>query len=411
MVGAVNAQLTSDSTAVKVTNILSSRKLRLLLPITLILSVFVVFGHRYDALPRIPATWSQGSDSKPVDDTESVVDWSQFAYTQYVTNSQYLCNSVMLLERLQNVGSRADRVIMYPSYMLDQNAASISPDGRLLIKARDEYGAKLVPIQVQSRRGGDTTWAESFTKLLAFNQTQYKRVLSLDSDSVVLQSMDELFLLPSCPIAMPRAYWLYPDTKILSSQLVLVEPSEREFSRVMAKVDVAGRDDYDMEIVNYLYGDTALVLPHRRISAGESEVWDPVAVFNEAKFLHFSDWPVPKAVVGDGEDAGEEAAGVSCAGRDGILRGEGFVEWVLRGLYGKAQGTFLASRVQPHAQVSSLARRGGHRMVAAVHPKGQFSNLGRLPSTRTQQQLSSDCGGTHEKNGKLGGTLMVTSAS
>lgn len=150
---------TGDSTAVKVTNILSSRKLRLLLPITLILSVFVVFGHRYDALPRIPATWSQGSDSKPVDDTESVVDWSQFAYTQYVTNSQYLCNSVMLLERLQNVGSRADRVIMYPSYMLDQNAASISPDGRLLIKARDEYGAKLVPIQVQSRRGGDSRFS------------------------------------------------------------------------------------------------------------------------------------------------------------------------------------------------------------------------------------------------------------
>ena len=31
------------------------------------------------------------------------------------------------------------------------------------------------------------TWAESYTKLLAFNQTQYDRVLSLDSDSTVLQ--------------------------------------------------------------------------------------------------------------------------------------------------------------------------------------------------------------------------------
>lgn len=31
------------------------------------------------------------------------------------------------------------------------------------------------------------TWAESYTKLLAFNQTEYDRVLSLDSDSTILQ--------------------------------------------------------------------------------------------------------------------------------------------------------------------------------------------------------------------------------
>ncbi|KAH6847554.1 glycosyltransferase family 8 protein [Chaetomium sp. MPI-CAGE-AT-0009] len=306
------------TTSVRFTDLLSSRRLRLLLPITLIISIYIIFGHRYDALTGVPATWSKlEGGSTPVDEAAvTAVDWSQFAYTQYVTNSQYLCNSVMLLERLQHVGSRADRVIMYPSKMLDQGAvlessASNDADARLLIKARDEYGAKLVPITVQSRQGNDVTWAESFTKLLAFNQTQYKRVLSLDSDSVVLQSMDELFLLPSCPVAMPRAYWLYPDTKILSSQVVLVEPSEHEFARVMAKVDKAGRDDYDMEILNYLYGDTALVLPHRpyglltnvfrggkaeyaKYLGDEDETWDPVAVFNEAKFLHFSDWPVPK---------------------------------------------------------------------------------------------------------------------
>lgn len=34
---------------------------------------------------------------------------------------------------------------------------------------------------------GEATWAESYTKLLAFNQTQYDRVLNLDSDSTVLQ--------------------------------------------------------------------------------------------------------------------------------------------------------------------------------------------------------------------------------
>lgn len=160
------------------------------------------------------------------------------------------------------------------------------------------------------------TWADSFTKLLAFNQTQYRRVLSIDSDSLLLQHMDELFLLPPSPVAMPRAYWLLPDEEVLSSQLVLLEPSDAEFARVMAAVDAAPADDYDMEIVNRLYRDSAMVLPHRpydlltgefrggdhaRYLGGGSDGdgddgrrWDPAAVYSEAKLVHFSDWPLPK---------------------------------------------------------------------------------------------------------------------
>lgn len=80
------------------------------------------------------------------------VDWSQFAYTQYVTNTAYLCNSVMIFETLHRLNSKPDRVMMYPSeFSLDENGA----ESRLLRKARDEYNVKLVPIKVQSRASGD----------------------------------------------------------------------------------------------------------------------------------------------------------------------------------------------------------------------------------------------------------------
>jgi hypothetical protein len=68
---------------------------------------------------------------------------------------------------------------------------------------------------------------------------------------------------PALPPSNARAYWLHPDKKILSSQVMLVQPSAGEFARVMARVAAAGDNDYDTEMVNYLYGDTALVLPHR----------------------------------------------------------------------------------------------------------------------------------------------------
>lgn len=158
------------------------------------------------SLEKLPGL-HQDPPSEP--QTNDSVQWSRFAYTQYATNQAYLCNSVMLFEILHRLESKADRLLMYPSdYQIDdEELESESFESRLLRKARDEYNVKLQPIQIQRRGAGDrmytssgrrmlvdsalienpATWAESYTKLLAFNQTQYDRVLSLDSDSTVLQ--------------------------------------------------------------------------------------------------------------------------------------------------------------------------------------------------------------------------------
>ena len=75
-------------------------------------------------------------------------DWSQFAYVQYVTNLPYLCNSIMLFERLHSLGCKPDRLMMYPSgFSLDDN----STESGLLTKARDRYKVNLKPIDVQQR--------------------------------------------------------------------------------------------------------------------------------------------------------------------------------------------------------------------------------------------------------------------
>jgi hypothetical protein len=123
--------------------------------------------------------WSLSYDTT----APSYVDWAKYAYTQYVTNSIYLCNSLMVFESLHRLGSEAERLMMYPE---EWSIEAESSDAWLLRRARDEYDVKLQPVQIQ-RLEGDIIWGESFTKLLAFNQTQYKRVISLDSDANVLQ--------------------------------------------------------------------------------------------------------------------------------------------------------------------------------------------------------------------------------
>lgn len=82
------------------------------------------------------------------------VNWSRFAYTQYATDRDYLCNSVMMFETLNRLGSKADRLLMYSSeWSIDDNHETY--ESNLLRYARDHYAVKLKPIEVQVRDGSE----------------------------------------------------------------------------------------------------------------------------------------------------------------------------------------------------------------------------------------------------------------
>lgn len=116
---------------------------------------------------------------------------------------------------------------------------------------------------------------------------------------------------------MPRAYWL--DQPFLSSQIALIEPSHSEWERVQ---EVMARDDagFDMDILNIIYKDSCLIFPHRRYDLvtsefrstdharylGSDEKWNATKEFNDAKFVHFSDWPVPKPWLRASDDIREK---------------------------------------------------------------------------------------------------------
>lgn len=310
--------------------------------------------------PILPQNKQQKSSStQNVLLSSNDVDWRRFAYVQYVTNALYLCNSVMIFEQLHRLGAKPDLLLLYPSIwdtqdfktsnVLDNEKSLSSSENkkeddenkkdkryffdtvfddktaagdiqRLLQKAKNEYGAVLKPIEIVQLESSDTTWAESFTKLLIFNQTQYDRVLFMDSDGSVNGLLDHLFLLPSAPVAATRSYWFSKEELQnspcgLNAQLELVEPSTQIFNDIMDTLKTGRQEnEYDMEIFNKLFGDSALIIPHRRTMIlsgefrnkpqedgkehqrymGKYEPWDAQKVFSETPYIHFSDWPHPK---------------------------------------------------------------------------------------------------------------------
>jgi hypothetical protein len=82
----------------------------------------------------------------------------------------------MLFERLHQLGSRADRLMLYPREMFDPTQTAeangrngrLSANARMLIKARDEFGVKLVGIEVQHREGDDSEFSSFFWVFLFF---------------------------------------------------------------------------------------------------------------------------------------------------------------------------------------------------------------------------------------------------
>jgi hypothetical protein len=105
---------------------------------------------------------------------------------------------LMILEALRRHGTQTDLVMMYPRELIVpvNNHPAAVYESSLLAQARDAYYTKLVPIQVKAFiNNEDSRWQDSYTKMLAWNQKQYRRVISLDSDATVL-NVQTLLLKP-----------------------------------------------------------------------------------------------------------------------------------------------------------------------------------------------------------------------
>ena len=215
----------------------------------------------------------------------------------------------MVFEALARLGSKADRILLYPQEWDLEIESSSDRDSQLLVIARDRYDVKLIPVVIP--KSDDGGWNGSFTKFMTWGQTQYDRILHLDSDVTIMKHLDELFMLPSAPVAMSRASWRLPSVRQLASLLILLEPDEMEAQQLMlaANSKIRQKNEYDVEILNKFYGDSAMVLPHRQygLISGEFrfndhrqflgnslERWDPERVLKEASLVHFLDSPIPK---------------------------------------------------------------------------------------------------------------------
>lgn len=245
------------------------------------------------------------------------INWRKVAHVQYVVSPEDLCKAIMLFSQLKEASSLASRVLIYPSdwhLILDTDKSEKSKEShisRVLKYAADEFSVLLSPIDTLRGDNSRTIWRQPLSKFLAYNLTEYDRVIVLGTESIVLNSMDELFFLPPTPIAMPYVYFSKPAGWRLSNQIMVIQPSSTDFSEVEKTIKSANSEETDMGIVFKLYNETLTRLPqrpflvlsqefrlrdkeHQRFLGSSKEKWDVSQILRQVKLVHFFDPPIPE---------------------------------------------------------------------------------------------------------------------
>lgn len=141
------------------------------------------------------------------------VDWSKYAYVLYATSSAHMCNAMMIFAELRKFHTRAQLVLLVNADFLDE-PWNYEYEYTTLTAFSKKFDVKLKATKVKriNDKHDVNIWISSFTKLMVFNETDYERIIYLDSDAILLNdNIDELFFIPPCKMASVTGYWLTKD--------------------------------------------------------------------------------------------------------------------------------------------------------------------------------------------------------
>lgn len=205
--------------------------------------------HKYTSVGPIQGLTPEGNVTVPPDFVPS-----PYAYVFYATQAAYACSVLINIDRLNNIFHRKHPIIVLVKPTLDSEYLS----------RFTAQNATVIPYEPPPLYDNHVSYyADVLLKLVGFRLHQYipslKRVLILDSDQIILQSLDHVFSLPAVDLAAPRAYG--QGSLGFTSAFLLVSLSDRLWSRMELALQSIDDKIYDMDLLNQMFGETTMLLP------------------------------------------------------------------------------------------------------------------------------------------------------
>ncbi|KAF8392200.1 hypothetical protein HHK36_022542 [Tetracentron sinense] len=142
------------------------------------------------------------------------------AYVTLLYGDEFLLGVRVLGKSIRDTGSTKDMVVLVSD--------GVSDYAKKLLKA-DGWIVKLISLLANPNQVRPTRFWGVYTKLKIFNMTNYKKVVYLDADTIVVKSIEDLFKCSKFCANLKHS-------ERLNSGVMVVEPSETLFKDMMSKV-------------------------------------------------------------------------------------------------------------------------------------------------------------------------------
>lgn len=158
------------------------------------------------------------------------------AYMTLLGSDNYLVGTLALVQSLKSVKSK------YPIIVIVTD--NVSNESLQVLKNKHIDFVKIGKVNISNKviednkKQGYSNWSNTFSKLVIFGQTQYEKIVFLDSDMLILKNVDDLFNKDSLSaVVAGKSYPGNSDWKDLNSGTMVIVPKTGEDKRLLDLVE------------------------------------------------------------------------------------------------------------------------------------------------------------------------------
>lgn len=170
------------------------------------------------------------------------------AYATLVTNADYVRGALALVRSLRLTGTEADILVLHTGGVAARDLAPLSAMGARLCEAEllptsEAFNERHARARLHAnapftkgRKPEFHTPLDNFAKLRLWQHVEYRKIVFIDADAIVLRNVDRLFSYPEFSAA-PNVYESLADFHRLNSGVFVANPSEDTFADMLARLD------------------------------------------------------------------------------------------------------------------------------------------------------------------------------
>lgn len=179
-----------------------------------------------------------------------------FSFVTYLGSDNYLPGTLAIFYSLKQVKSKYHLTVMVSENVSMRVCKVLSEKQIKIVKIQS-----LIPNnftgQVNAKEGY-AQWNNTFSKLYAFNLTQFDKIVFLDSDMFLIHNVDNLFELPHLSAVIAgKSYPGNQDWQDMNSGLMVIIPNKSDFKKLLNTLSeyTSSHKFGDQDIINHTFPD------------------------------------------------------------------------------------------------------------------------------------------------------------